>query len=148
MNPLLIFIVLLSTLLAIGFITALYGKLHAERAKRIEAVQQLMEARAERDEWQETSRHNLECWRILAKTSGESVAAFFADNRKSAEQIDSLMNGDRRCVEHHRYHSGQGVSCPHCQAAEVDTFRRCQCGQPATMLDNGEWLCRGCYIPF
>lgn len=105
--------VLTSTLLACGFMSSLYAKLHAERAKRIEAIQQLMEARAERDERQETATRNLS-WAM----------AFRRSITDQDGKLDSLMNGDRRCVEGHRYHTGQGIRCPWCGAAEVVTTKQ------------------------
>lgn len=111
-------IVLTSTLLAITFICRLKGNLHAERAKRIEAIQHLMDARAERDEWQETSRGNLDA----RSKAVLNLVEYGAESRKlitkQAEQIDSLMNGDRRCVDGHRYYSG--ITCPHCGAQEEE----------------------------
>lgn len=118
MNPQIVGVIL-ATLGAIGFISQLYAKLHAERAKRIEAIQQLMEARAERDEWQVTARENLRAFVGTCAT----VAA-------NGVQIDSLMNGDRRCVEGHRYFTGQGISCPWCSADEVPAEKCPQCGKP------------------
>lgn len=144
MNPILI-IVPTSALLAIAGVIRLYGKLAQERAKRIQAVQQVIEAREERDEWQETAYKNLEWWRKLvgrlAKSRHEAT--------KQAEQIDSLLHGDRRCVNSHRYYTGQGISCPHCGAAEVVTRKECNgCGKTTPVSGLTDGYCAACYIPF
>ncbi len=138
-------IVLLTILLAMAGVTRLYAKLCAERAKRIGATVLLVEARRERDEWAETAHSQVGLIRLAvikhAKQRHEIT--------KQAEQIDALLNGDRRCVDGHRYYTGQGISCPHCQANEV-VILCAYCGQRATRFENSRPECEACNeeIPF
>lgn len=136
-------IVLLVTLLALAGEIRLYAKLCAERAKRIEAIQKLLGVRAELEEWVSNADFNLRAWQVLtAKT-----AKLRQEMTAQAVQIDSMLHGDRCCVEGHRYYTGQGISCPHC-SAEEEELKKCDCGALATVSEYGRWYCSACYIPF
>lgn len=126
----------MAILVALTF--AMYSVLNRERAKRIEALQLLVEARTEREEWRQTAQTNLEAWQhAVAK-----IVRQRADITDKMEQINSLMNGDRCCVEGHRYYTGHGISCPWCSAEEMRSSPVSMGGRRLTQREEAELIAR------
>lgn len=73
---------------------------------------------AERDEWIDTAQANL----LARGHHRATIAALKKEVTDQASHVDSLMNGDRRCVGGHRYYTGQGITCPHCAAEEASSI--------------------------
>lgn len=103
----------------------------------------------ERDEWEKTAHFITagvsKAWKANAKLRKEVT--------DQAARVDSLMNGDRHCVNSHRYYTGQGISCPHCGSDEVpnppEEIKCPECGGETQKADDEGWhCCWSCQVEF